>query len=192
MDIMNKHKKRLLAELENREYRDAYVSSSIDVGIAFQIRALREQVPWTQAELAEKVNMKQERISVLENPSRSPTISTLKRLANAFDIGLIIRFVPISDLVEWELNLSSNSLKVPGYNDDSYFKEYTNEEVSNNLLQEMGHISRKENTINIDEWRKIEEIPIKEALDSKQKETKTQLGEVAQNLIRGMASGGNL
>jgi len=179
MNTINKHKKRLLAELEDKEYRDAYVSSSIDVGIAFQIRALREQVPWTQAELAEKVNMKQERISVLENPSRSPTISTLKRLANTFDVGLMIRFVPISDLVEWELNLSSGSLKVPGYKDDSYFKEYTDEEIPKNLLEEPAQPSRTENAI-------------KEALDSKQKETTTQLSKNTRNLLMGMISGGNL
>jgi transcriptional regulator with XRE-family HTH domain len=120
---MNKHKKRLLAELKDKEYRDAYVSSSVDVGIAFQIRALRERVPWTQAELAEKVNMQQERISVLENPSRSPTTATLKRLANAFDVGLIIRFVPFSELVDWEINLSPKSLEVLSFDEESSFQD---------------------------------------------------------------------
>jgi transcriptional regulator with XRE-family HTH domain len=120
---MNKHIKKLLTELKNREYRDAYVSSSVDVGIAFQVRELRKQVPWTQAELAEKANMKQERISAIENPSNSPSITTLKKLANAFDVGLIVRFVPFSELVNWETNLSTGSLNVLSYDQESFFQD---------------------------------------------------------------------
>jgi transcriptional regulator with XRE-family HTH domain len=117
------HKKRLLAELKDKEYRDAYVSSSVDIGIAFQIRALRKRIGLTQEELAEKANMKQERISALENPSNSPNITTLKKLANALNIGLIVRFVPISKLVEWELNLSPDSLEVLSFDEESYFQD---------------------------------------------------------------------
>jgi hypothetical protein len=42
-----------------------------------------------------------------------------------FDVGLVIRFVPISQLVEWELNLSNDSLSVPSFGDEPYFKEST-------------------------------------------------------------------
>jgi transcriptional regulator with XRE-family HTH domain len=116
------HKKRLLAELVDKEYRDAYVSSGVDVGIAFQIRALRKQTSrnWSQAELAQQADMKQERISALENPSNVPNIKTLKRLASAFDVGLIIRFVPFSELVNWETNLSPTSLKVLSFDQEAF------------------------------------------------------------------------
>ena len=113
MNIIDKRKQNLIEELKDKEYRDEYVSSSIDVGVAFQIRALREQRGWNQTKLAEEANMQQERISTLENPSHSPTLSTLKKLAKAFDVGLIVRFVPISDLVKRELNLPNESLEVP-------------------------------------------------------------------------------
>lgn len=125
-----KRKKRLIDELKEKDYRDAYTASGVDVGIAFQIKALREQRKWNQTRLAEEADMKQERISVLENPSRSPSLSTLKKLANAFDVGLMVRFVPISELVEHELNLSSDSLNIFSFNEDPYF-QVNEEEVDN-------------------------------------------------------------
>ncbi len=123
MTISDKRKKRLFEELKNKEERDAYLSSSVDVGVAFQIRALREQRNWNQTKLADEAKMQQERISTLENPSHSPTLATLKKLASAFDVGLIVRFAPISELVKYELNLHSKSLEVPSFEEEEYFKE---------------------------------------------------------------------
>lgn len=121
---MNKRKEKLLEELKSKEYRDAFVSELIDTGIPFQIRELRKQRNWTQKDLSEKSGMAQERISVLEDPNYAKlTLNTLKRLASAFDIGILVRFVPISDLVKWELSLSPDSLKALSYNEDQYFKE---------------------------------------------------------------------
>ena len=132
IDVLGKRKQQLLEELKDKESRDAYMSSGIDVGVAFQIRALREQREWNQTQLAEEAGMHQERISSLENPSHSPTLSTLKKLASAFDVALIVRFIPISELVKYELDLSSeyhlmklpsNSAGVLSYNKDPYFGE---------------------------------------------------------------------
>jgi transcriptional regulator with XRE-family HTH domain len=116
--------KRLIADMKNKEYRDAFVSEHIDTGIPFQIRALREQRGLTQKELAERAGMKQERISAIENPNykNAFTLSTLKRLASAFDIALIVRFAPISQLVDWELKLSPESLQAVSFNEDPYFR----------------------------------------------------------------------
>jgi len=134
MTTTDKRKKRLLEELKDKEYRDAYVSSSVDVGVAFQIRTLRDQKQWNQTELAEKAKMQQERISVLENPSHSPTLATLKKLASAFDVGLIVRFAPTSELVKYELGLHSKSLEVPSFGDENYFKEKPTDESSIKFL----------------------------------------------------------
>lgn len=131
MNTINKRKQMLIESLKNKEYRDEYVSAGIDVGIAFQIKALREQQQpksWTQTDLATRANMHQERIHELEDPSHSPTIRTLKKLAAAFDVGLIVRFVPFSDLVKWDINLSAKSLEIPSFEQEDYFKE-TEEEI---------------------------------------------------------------
>lgn len=126
MTLFDKRKEKLIARLKNKEYRDAFVSEHIATGIPFQIRALREQEErkWSQQELGKRAGMLQERISVLEDPDYGKfTIVTLKKLASAFDIGIVVRFVPISELVEWDLNLSSESLKVLSFKDEPYFKE---------------------------------------------------------------------
>ena len=123
MSYTDKKKRRLFNDLKNKDYRREYVSSSIDVGVASQIRALREQRNWNQTKLAEEANMHQVRISTLENPSHSPTLETLKKLAVAFDVALMVRFIPFSDLVKWKLDLSSDFLNVMSFDDDLYFKK---------------------------------------------------------------------
>ncbi len=135
MTTYNRRKKELISELKDKEYRDAFVSEHIDTGIPFQILALRNQRGWSQIKLGENVDkdkpMKQEQISRLEDPNYSKfSLSTLKRLASAFQVGLMVRFVPISDLVEWELGLTSDSLKAVSFDEDDYFEEKP-EEISN-------------------------------------------------------------
>lgn len=125
---IDKRKKGLIKKLKNKEYREAFVSEHIDTGIPFQIRALRNQRKWTQKDLAEHTEMKQEHISRLEDPNYSKfTLATLKRLAAAFDVGLIVRFTPVSDLVKWELELTSESLKAVSFDQDSYFEDKPDE-----------------------------------------------------------------
>lgn len=122
--IINRRKKKLIEKLKDKEHRDAFVEESINVGIPFQIKALREQRGWTQKDFEKHSGMKQALISRWENPNYSKfSLSTLKKIASIFDIGLIIRFVPISDLVKWELNLNTESLKAFSFDEDTYFKE---------------------------------------------------------------------
>jgi transcriptional regulator with XRE-family HTH domain len=148
-----KRKKRLIDELKEKDYRDAYTASSVDVGVAFQIKALREQKKWNQTRLAEEANMKQERISVLENPSRSPNLSTLKKIANAFDVGLAVRFVPFSDLVKHEISLSSESLNVLSYDQDPYFGEMNGEiritEATNTVISLKNYLDKKDTGLSL-------------------------------------------
>lgn len=116
-------KEKLMALLKDKRYRDAFVSEYIDAGISFQIRALRKREGWTQKKLSELTGMKQERISVTENPNYSRfNIKTLKRIASAFEVAFIGRFVPISELVDWEINLSSEKLAPVSFEKDPYFK----------------------------------------------------------------------
>jgi transcriptional regulator with XRE-family HTH domain len=123
---ITKQREKLVQRLKAKDHRDAFVKAQIDVGIPFQIRALREKVPWTQRDLAEKAGMKQSWISKIENPAYSGfSLKTLLKLASVFDIGLVVRFVPISELVEWELKLSPTSLEVPSYEKDPYFSKST-------------------------------------------------------------------
>jgi transcriptional regulator with XRE-family HTH domain len=110
----------------SREARAQFVSSQIDKGIAYQIRALRDRQDLSQEKLSEIVGMNQNAISRLESPKYGrPTISTLKRLAAALDVGLIVRFVPFSHLVNWvsgtpfvEEGLSTETMAVPSFEEE--------------------------------------------------------------------------
>lgn len=128
-------KKRLMA----KEHRDAFVSASVDQTIPFQIRAMRlaQERNWTQKDLALRAGMKQERISICENPNYGRfSLQTLKQLASAFDVALIVRFAPFSELVEWESNLSPESLEVKNFDKEEYFKERKENEMSLSFLEE--------------------------------------------------------
>jgi len=109
----------LIGKLHNKAYRDEFVASHIETGLPFQIRAIRAQREMSQEELAAKTEMAQARISLLERPGYGKfTLSTLKRLASAFDVGLVVRFVPFSELVDLVVNLSPEALQVPSFEKD--------------------------------------------------------------------------
>lgn len=96
---MNIHSS-LIAELRDKAYRDAYVASQINIGLPFQARALRHARKWTQEELAERAGMSQPRIAEIERPNkRRFNLETLLRIASAFDVGLQVRFVPLTDII---------------------------------------------------------------------------------------------
>jgi len=133
-------RKKLIEDLRNKEYRDAFAVEHIDTGVPFQIRALREQKgrEWTQKELGTRTEMAQETISRIEDPNYGKlTLKTLKRLASAFDLALMVRFVSFSELVEWELGLTSDSLKALSFEQDPYFLQESEEEITEGLKSEL-------------------------------------------------------
>jgi len=78
----------------DKELRSAWHDAVLRASIAKQIKALRESRGWTQAQLGENCGMPTSRISVLENQLEKafPTVDTLKRIAWAFDVALVIKF----------------------------------------------------------------------------------------------------
>lgn len=68
-----------------------------------QIRSLRLRREMKQAELGAEALMKQGRISILERIGEvSFSIETLIKLAAAFRVGLMVKFVPMSEMLAWE------------------------------------------------------------------------------------------
>lgn len=160
-------KKHLTEKLASKKYRDAFVTSYIDQGIPFQIKALREQRDWTQEQLAEYSRMAQTRISLLENPNnKGITLKTLKALASAFDVGLIVRFVPYGDIVHWDLALSSESLRVPSFKDDPYFKEEDESTLSDENQYVINTLTDPSKNVTI-----LQEYKLSKALSTTSEET---------------------
>lgn len=109
----------LLSKLRNKEYRDGFIESHIRTGLAYQIRELREARGWSQTELALRSNKKQSVIARVENPDYGKfSLSTLLELASAFDVALLVRFVPFTELVERTQDLSPSGLNVASFKDD--------------------------------------------------------------------------
>jgi transcriptional regulator with XRE-family HTH domain len=93
----------------------------VNKAITHQLRAIRDALDWSQEQLAKEAGMNQNAISRLESADYGrPTITTLKRLAAALDVSLIVRFAPFSEVVDWvsgtphvNEGLTSDSLAVP-------------------------------------------------------------------------------
>lgn len=104
---------------KSKQHRAAYVSSQINIGVPFQIRALRKQRKWDQKTLAKEAGMAQPRISAMENAGDEGfRLDTLQRLANAFDVALIVRFAPFGDLIRWSDKFSPDDFSVPSFEEE--------------------------------------------------------------------------
>jgi len=104
--------------LQDPDFRKQLIDEHINVGVAFQIHGLRQRQELKQKELAERLGdkKKQPLISAWENPNYGKyTLGTLKDLAKAFDVGLLVRFVPFSTLVDWTINLTSDVIAPPNF-----------------------------------------------------------------------------
>lgn len=111
--------------MHSKAYRDAFVETHIRNGIAFQIRAMRALKKWKQQDLAEKIDTKQEAICRLENPDYGRfTLETLRRLASVFDVALIVRFAPFSELINRANYLTPNDISVPDFAHDDGLTDF--------------------------------------------------------------------
>jgi transcriptional regulator with XRE-family HTH domain len=110
----------LWEKMRNKPYRDSFVEANLSTNIAAQIQTMREARGWTQKQLGEKAGMAQNRISVLEDPSYDKhTFATCRRIASAFDVAFIGRFVAFSDLAVWTSDLSPEKLTVADFEHDA-------------------------------------------------------------------------
>jgi transcriptional regulator with XRE-family HTH domain len=111
-------KKEIWESLNAKEARDAFVAAHLSDTIGSQIFSLRENRGWSQEQLASEVGMAQPRISVLEGGTDC-SLRTLKRVASAFDVAVVVRFVPFSELVDWVGDLSEERLAPVAFANDN-------------------------------------------------------------------------
>jgi transcriptional regulator with XRE-family HTH domain len=110
---MSKFFESLLKRLRKKEYRKEFVSARVAAAVSAQVSALRQKNNWTQAQLAEAAQMKQARISLIEHGDyENFTLGTLKRLASAFDVGLIVEFVSFPKFLRW-VDVDSSASVIP-------------------------------------------------------------------------------
>jgi transcriptional regulator with XRE-family HTH domain len=114
---------KLEEKLQDSAYRTAFVASQINIGIPFQIKALMKTRGWTQEKLAERTGMLQPRISAILSPGKvRPNIETLRRIAEGFDCGLLVRFASFSELARWSDSFDPERFDVPAFESDAALK----------------------------------------------------------------------
>jgi transcriptional regulator with XRE-family HTH domain len=114
---------KLRPEFQDEEYRHSYAEECLNTMIATQIKVLREQREMTQSALARKALMLQPRLSVMESADYSSwSVSTLKRLARAFDLALSVKFEAFSEVILDFEEMSKEALSRPSFKDDPMFR----------------------------------------------------------------------
>jgi transcriptional regulator with XRE-family HTH domain len=113
-------KQRLLQKFQIRKRRRSFAEQDLGSTVAAQIYALRQKHDkMTQEELAVETGMSQARISVLENPNyRKFNVGTLQRVAAAFDVALIVRFVSFGELLDWTVTGAQKTLAPPSFDEE--------------------------------------------------------------------------
>jgi transcriptional regulator with XRE-family HTH domain len=120
MSERSKTVSRLLSDLDARV---SYIRAKLTILVPSQIKALRLKSGMSrQSDLAREAGMHQSRISMFEMPGASNmTIDTLSRLAATFKTGLIIEFVPFSEMLEWENKFNQDLFDVVRIDKDADF-----------------------------------------------------------------------
>lgn len=122
MSLLSRHS--LLDRISrSKDSRKRLVNSNVDKEIAYQIRVTRDAREWTQSDLAREAGMSQNNISRLESPEYGKhTISSLKRIAEALDVALVVRLVPFGQYISWlsgtpytDRGLRPEALAVPSF-----------------------------------------------------------------------------
>jgi transcriptional regulator with XRE-family HTH domain len=115
----------------NKETRVRLVENNLSEGIAFQISATRDARGWTQQELADAAGIANN-LPRLESPEYGKqTLTSLKKIASALDVALVVRFVPFSQYVDWlsgtrhlDEGLRPEALAVPSFEDEEEERVY--------------------------------------------------------------------
>lgn len=80
---------------------------------------MRGREGWSQTELARRCGTSQNAISRLESPRYGkPSLTTLKKIAGVFDVALIVRYAKFSELTDWVVNLNSETVLVPSFDQE--------------------------------------------------------------------------
>jgi transcriptional regulator with XRE-family HTH domain len=110
----------LLEKFTDKEYRDNFVQEYIFSRIPLKIKSMRDARDISQQQLGQMAGIAQPWVSKLEDPNYGrSTLSTLLKIASAFDVALHVDFVPFSEILNRSSSLSEDAFAVPSYANDS-------------------------------------------------------------------------
>ena len=109
---------RLWEAFSDRDYRHAYAEGHCTDFLAAQIHSLRTDRGWNQTVLANHAGVAQPQISNWESTCEGVNLTSLFKLAEAFDVALLAKFVPFSALAR-ETFQERSSKSLPSFGEDS-------------------------------------------------------------------------
>jgi transcriptional regulator with XRE-family HTH domain len=104
--------------LADRAYRHAYSAAHVGDFLAMQIHSMRSKREWTQRRLAQESGNTQPQISKFEDSCEGVNLSSLQKLAAAFDVALIVKFVPFSQLTRETIEARADAT-IPSFDEES-------------------------------------------------------------------------
>lgn len=133
---MNDLREFFAREFSDPEARRQYAEELLDSYIALQIKTLRLERGWTQRELADRAGKRQSQISAMEQTDFSSwKVSTLRKLADAFDLALVVRFESFGNFLHEALDVSRSALERPSYEDDPIIKPHVQAHESTDVTR---------------------------------------------------------
>ncbi|MEE2979458.1 MAG: helix-turn-helix transcriptional regulator [Pseudomonadota bacterium] len=104
----------LLQELADRKFAHAFLETEANARFAAQVRALRKQHGWTEADLATASRLTGAAISDIENARLNLLqLISLRKLARAFDVHLSLKFESTVDGAVEVVRFVETDLAVP-------------------------------------------------------------------------------
>jgi hypothetical protein len=140
--------RKLLEKLQRPTYRHSYLAEHVRRGIAYQIRALRDQREWSQGKFSKLLDKPQSVVCRLEDPGYGKvTVQTLLEIANVYDVALEVRFVPYSSFLQRTRDVSTTSMRVAEFRDDLGMKPTNNPE--NSIIIDQKNLAAENDDISI-------------------------------------------
>lgn len=87
--------------IKDKELRNKFLADQMKIGLRYQLRSLRDSQGLTQKDLADLIGTKQSVISRLEKKPERVSIPTLLEIAEALDVGVVVRFESIDTVLDW-------------------------------------------------------------------------------------------
>jgi transcriptional regulator with XRE-family HTH domain len=123
---MSERSERISKLLGSQNSRVAYIKAKLAVLVPAQIRTLRinsENPPMPyQRDLAQESELHQSRISMFETPgAANMTLETIAKIAAGLRVGVVVKFVPFSEMLRWENSFSPDTFNVTRLHEDEAF-----------------------------------------------------------------------
>ena len=145
-------RKHSLQSLNKKALRNAFFKGHIHNGLAHQVRLLRKQRGWTQQQLAKKIGVRsQSAVARVEDPSYDGiSMSTIIKLANAFDVAAMVRFVSYGKLLDETADLSPSAITPVAFDEELRLESQSSEPISVSKLQFRANSSAQSSNISVE------------------------------------------